>query len=135
MARHNAIITIISLRGTAMAQSTTNTTTVQVKVGVVLDMNTWVGKMGLKGISMALSDFYSSHVHYKTRLELHVRDSKDNVVGAAAAVLLILVATEDSLQPAASSILSYTYDQLVDNGGQNLDLDLMILRSIWAQSI
>ncbi|GMP25233.1 hypothetical protein CsSME_00002195 [Camellia sinensis var. sinensis] len=82
-----------------MAQSTTNTTTVQVKVGVVLDMNTWVGKMGLKGISMALSDFYSSHVHYKTRLELHVRDSKDNVVGAAAA------ATEDSLQPAASSIL------------------------------
>ncbi|THG21774.1 hypothetical protein TEA_019998 [Camellia sinensis var. sinensis] len=68
-----------------MAQSTTNTTTVQVKVGVVLDMNTWVGKMGLKGISMALSDFYSSHVHYKTRLELHVRDSKDNVVGAAAA--------------------------------------------------
>ncbi|CAL5358773.1 unnamed protein product [Camellia sinensis] len=73
------------MRGTAMAQSTTNITTVQVKVGVVLDMNTWVGKMGLKGISMALSDFYSSHVHYKTRLELHVRDSKDNVVGAAAA--------------------------------------------------
>ncbi|GMP25232.1 hypothetical protein CsSME_00002195 [Camellia sinensis var. sinensis] len=73
-----------------MAQSTTNTTTVQVKVGVVLDMNTWVGKMGLKGISMALSDFYSSHVHYKTRLELHVRDSKDNVVGAAAAVVELL---------------------------------------------
>ncbi|CAL5435244.1 unnamed protein product [Camellia sinensis] len=80
------VITIISLRGTTMAQSTTNITTVQVEVGVVLDMNTWVGKMGLKGISMALSDFYSSHVHYKTRLELHVRDSKDNVVGAAATV-------------------------------------------------
>ncbi|THG22206.1 hypothetical protein TEA_005543 [Camellia sinensis var. sinensis] len=73
-----------------MAQSTTNITTVQVKVGVVLDMNTWVGKMGLKGISMALSDFYSSHVHYKTRLELHVRDSKDNVVGAAAAAVELL---------------------------------------------
>ncbi|KAL7187165.1 hypothetical protein ACSBR1_037269 [Camellia fascicularis] len=73
-----------------MAQSTTNTTTVQVKVGVVLDMNTWVGKMGLKSISMALSDFYSSHVHYKTRLELHVRDSKDNVVGAAAAAVELL---------------------------------------------
>ncbi|GMQ02704.1 hypothetical protein CsSME_00048809 [Camellia sinensis var. sinensis] len=73
-----------------MAQSTTNITTVQVKVGVVLDMNTWVGKMGLKCISMALSDFYSSHVHYKTRLELHVRDSKDNVVGAAAAAVELL---------------------------------------------
>ncbi|KAL7165872.1 hypothetical protein ACSBR2_036692 [Camellia fascicularis] len=67
----------------AMAQ---NTTTVQVKVGVVLDMNTWVGKMGLKCISMALSDLYSSHPHFKTRLDPHVRDSKDSVVGAAAAV-------------------------------------------------
>ncbi|KAL7187414.1 hypothetical protein ACSBR1_037481 [Camellia fascicularis] len=73
-----------------MVQSTTNITTFQVKVGVVLDMNTWVGKMGLKGISMALSDFYSSHVHYKTRLELHVRDSKDNVAGAAATAVELL---------------------------------------------
>ncbi|KAI7987693.1 Glutamate receptor 2.2 [Camellia lanceoleosa] len=34
---------------------------------------------------MALSDLYSSHPHFKTRLDLHVRDSKDNVVSAAAA--------------------------------------------------
>ncbi|CAL5439823.1 unnamed protein product [Camellia sinensis] len=81
------IITIISWRGMAMAP---NTTTVQVKVGVVLDMNTWVGKMGLKRISMALSDIYSSHPHFKTRLDLHVRDSKNNVVGAAAAALDLL---------------------------------------------
>ncbi|GMQ02695.1 hypothetical protein CsSME_00048805 [Camellia sinensis var. sinensis] len=67
-----------------------NTTTVQVKVGVVLDMNTWVGKMGLKCISMALSYIYSSHPHFKTRLDLHVRDSKNNVVGAAAAALNLL---------------------------------------------
>ncbi|KAI7989267.1 Glutamate receptor 2.1 [Camellia lanceoleosa] len=64
--------------------------TVQVKVGVVLDMNTWVGKMGLKCISMALSDLYSSHPYFKTRLDLHVRDSKDNVVGAAAADVELL---------------------------------------------
>ncbi|KAL7187168.1 hypothetical protein ACSBR1_037272 [Camellia fascicularis] len=61
-----------------------NTTTVQVKVGVVLGMNTWVVKMGLKCISVALSDLYSSHPYFKTRLDLHVKDSKDNVVGAAA---------------------------------------------------
>ncbi|RVW72764.1 hypothetical protein CK203_057326 [Vitis vinifera] len=36
-----------------------------VKVGVVLDLDTWVGKMGLSCISMALSDFYASHGHYK----------------------------------------------------------------------
>ncbi|KAI8013202.1 Glutamate receptor 2.7 [Camellia lanceoleosa] len=73
-----------------MAQSTRSTTTVQVKVGVVLDMNNWVGKMGLKCIYMALSDFYLSHVHYKTRLDLYVRNSKDNVVGAAAAAVDLL---------------------------------------------
>ncbi|CAL5337318.1 unnamed protein product [Camellia sinensis] len=84
------VITIISLRGMAMAQSTTSTTKVQVKVGVVLDMNNWVGEMGLKGINMALTDFYLSHAHYKTRLDLHVRDSKDNVVGAAAAAMELL---------------------------------------------
>ncbi|KAL7251319.1 hypothetical protein ACSBR1_013202 [Camellia fascicularis] len=81
------VITIISLRGMAMAQSTTK---VQVKVGAVLDMNNWVGKMGLKGINMALTDFYLSHAHYKTRLDLHVGDSKDNVVGAAAAAVELL---------------------------------------------
>ncbi|XP_024167324.2 glutamate receptor 2.8 [Rosa chinensis] len=36
---------------------------------------------------MALSDFYASHSHYKTRLVLNVRDSNQNVVGAAAAAL------------------------------------------------
>ncbi|GMP48553.1 hypothetical protein CsSME_00015868 [Camellia sinensis var. sinensis] len=33
------VISIISLRGMVMTQSTRSTTTVQVKVGVVLDMN------------------------------------------------------------------------------------------------
>ncbi|THG16603.1 glutamate receptor 2.2-like [Camellia sinensis] len=88
------VITIISLRGMAMAQSTTSTTKVKVKVGVVLDMNNWVGEMGLKGINMALTDFYLSHAHYKTRLDLRVKDSKDNVVGAAAAALELLNNTE-----------------------------------------
>ncbi|RVW26897.1 Glutamate receptor 2.8 [Vitis vinifera] len=40
-----------------MAQNTT----IPVKVGVVLDLDTWVGKMGLSCISMALSDLYASH--------------------------------------------------------------------------
>ncbi|XP_052209774.1 glutamate receptor 2.7-like [Diospyros lotus] len=63
---------------------------VPVNVGVVLDMDDAVGEMGLSCISMALSDFYSSHSHYKTRLQLNIRDSKDSVVGAAAASLDLL---------------------------------------------
>ncbi|KAA8521445.1 hypothetical protein F0562_012122 [Nyssa sinensis] len=59
--------------------------TIPVNVGVVLDMDEWVGRMGLRCISMALSDFYASHAHYKTRLVLHAKDSNNSVVGAAAA--------------------------------------------------
>ncbi|XP_050364950.1 glutamate receptor 2.8-like isoform X2 [Argentina anserina] len=36
---------------------------------------------------MALSDFYASNAHYKTRIVLKVRDSKGNAVHAAAAAL------------------------------------------------
>ncbi|WJZ85469.1 hypothetical protein VitviT2T_005004 [Vitis vinifera] len=65
-------------------------TKIPVKVGVVLDMDTWLGKMGLSCISMALSDFYASHGHYKTRLVPEIRNSKRDVVGAAAAALDLL---------------------------------------------
>ena len=67
-----------------------NTTTIAVKVGVVLDMGQWFGKMDLSCISMALSDFYAYHGNYKTRVSLYTRDSKDDVVGAAAAGSLSL---------------------------------------------
>lgn len=58
--------------------------TAAVKVGVVLDSNAF-GKMGLSCISMALSDFYDSRSHYKTRVVLNTTDSNGTVVGAAAA--------------------------------------------------
>ncbi|CAK9163333.1 unnamed protein product [Ilex paraguariensis] len=65
----------------AMAQ----TTTIPVNVGLILDMDTMVGKKWLSCISMALSDFYASNGHYRTRLVLNPRDSKNDVVGAASA--------------------------------------------------
>ena len=67
-----------------------NTTTIAVKVGVVLDMGQWFGKMDLSCISMALSDIYAYHGNYKTRVRLYTRDSKDDGVGAAAAGSLSL---------------------------------------------
>ncbi|KAG6409699.1 hypothetical protein SASPL_127741 [Salvia splendens] len=48
-------------------------------------MDDYVGKMGLNCITMALSDFYTKHGQYQTRLVLTKRDSKKDVVGAAAA--------------------------------------------------
>ncbi|CAA0814983.1 Glutamate receptor 2.7 [Striga hermonthica] len=60
--------------------------TIPVKVGVVLDMDDYA-EMTLICMSMALSDFYANHGHYRTRLHLMNRDSEGDVVGAAAAAL------------------------------------------------
>ncbi|XP_022951993.1 glutamate receptor 2.1-like isoform X3 [Cucurbita moschata] len=58
-----------------------------VSVGVVLDMESWVGKVGLSCIDMSLSELYEANPHYKTRVVLHRRDSAGDVVGAAAAAV------------------------------------------------
>ncbi|KAK4435710.1 Glutamate receptor 2.7 [Sesamum alatum] len=63
---------------------------VPIRVGLVLDMNDYIGEMGWNCISMALSDFYTANAHYKTRLQIHSRDSNGDVVGAAAAALDLL---------------------------------------------
>ncbi|KAL7159597.1 hypothetical protein ABFS83_01G038600 [Erythranthe nasuta] len=62
---------------------------ISVRVGVVLDMDEY-GKMAFNCISMALSDFYTTHDFYNTRLLLYNRDSKGDVIGAAAAGLDLL---------------------------------------------
>ncbi|GLT81646.1 hypothetical protein SLE2022_000830 [Rubroshorea leprosula] len=71
----------------AVAQNTMASATIPVNVGVVLDLDTWVGKLGLSCINMAISDFYFNHSNYRTRLVLNVKDSEGEIVGAAAAAL------------------------------------------------
>ncbi|KAM0943351.1 putative periplasmic binding protein-like I [Dioscorea sansibarensis] len=56
-------------------------------VGVVLNLGTRIGKIGRTSISLAMDDFYASHQHYTTRLVLHTRDSKNDVVQAASEVI------------------------------------------------
>ena len=56
---------------------------VSISVGVVLDLEASVGRMSRPIISLALEDFYASHVDYRTRLQLHFRDSKEDIVVAA----------------------------------------------------
>ncbi|XP_038884294.1 glutamate receptor 2.8-like [Benincasa hispida] len=83
-------VALCFLAGCAVFFATTtaqNASTVPVDVGVVLDMESWIGKMGLSCIDMSLSDFYSLNPHYKTRIVLHPRDSGRDVVGAAAAAV------------------------------------------------
>lgn len=68
--------------GTGMAQR--NNETVPIKVGAVLDITSGtIGRIGLSCINMSLSDFYLSHSHYKTRIQLTVRNSHKDVVTSA----------------------------------------------------
>lgn len=54
------------------------------EVGVILDVDTLVGRIGMTSLSLALSDFYSSNPNSSTRLVLHTRDSRGQITGAAA---------------------------------------------------
>ncbi|XP_058113310.1 glutamate receptor 2.7-like [Magnolia sinica] len=77
--------------GSAVAQiNGPGNATVPVHVGVVLDLESWVGKMSMSCIFMAVSDFYATHSYYTTRLVLHTRDSKNDTVAAASAALDLL---------------------------------------------
>ncbi|KAL1217172.1 Glutamate receptor 2.9 [Cardamine amara subsp. amara] len=66
-----------------LAQSQTR----EIKVGVVLDINTTFSKICLTSIKLSLSDFYEDHPSYRTRLTLHIRDSMEDTVQAAAAAV------------------------------------------------
>ncbi|KAL1217173.1 Glutamate receptor 2.8 [Cardamine amara subsp. amara] len=59
----------------------------EIKVGVVLDLQTKVSKLYLTSINMSLSDFYKDHPNYRTRLALHFRDSMEDTIQASAAAL------------------------------------------------
>ncbi|XP_075519185.1 glutamate receptor 2.6-like isoform X2 [Primulina tabacum] len=81
------ILVMLPLRA---ARSSSNSGAVDFQVGVILDSNSPVGRIGRSCLSMAFADFYSVHKDYKTRLVLHFRDSNESVVGAAAAALDLL---------------------------------------------
>ncbi|KAI3951240.1 hypothetical protein MKW92_007099 [Papaver armeniacum] len=72
-----------------MGQNTTGEVE-EFQVGVVIDANTSLAKVWLTCMDMALSDFYASHKNYKTRLVLHVMDSKNDVLDASSAGMVSL---------------------------------------------
>ncbi|KAI3473031.1 hypothetical protein Pfo_030114 [Paulownia fortunei] len=86
----NLFIFILSFNIFTINRAIAEKAPIPVRVGVVLDMDHYLGQMGLNCISMALSDFYATDDYYKTRLVLNNRDSKRDVVRAAAAALDLL---------------------------------------------
>ncbi|KAI3781669.1 hypothetical protein L2E82_11689 [Cichorium intybus] len=55
-------------------------------MGIILDMESWLGMSIQRCITMAISDFYDLNPSYKTRIVIHTRDSKGDPVKALSAV-------------------------------------------------
>ncbi|XP_006845552.2 glutamate receptor 2.8 [Amborella trichopoda] len=83
-----------------------------VNVGVVLAMDTWIGRVGNMCISMALQDFYKEHPNYTTTLLLSTRDSGGNVVQAASAVVDLMknLGVQAIIGPQSSAEAKFTVD-------------------------
>ncbi|KAJ0744950.1 putative periplasmic binding protein-like I [Helianthus annuus] len=62
----------------------------EVNIGVILDMDTGIGKMSRTCIEMAIHDFYEKPNDSTTEIRPHFRDSKqDNVRAASVAIDLL----------------------------------------------
>ncbi|KAA0035129.1 glutamate receptor 2.7-like isoform X1 [Cucumis melo var. makuwa] len=78
-----------------------------VKVGVVLDPSTTVGKLSNLSIQMALSDFYSENFKYKTRISFIFKDAGDVVEVASAATVLLRDGVEAIIGPQTTEQAMY----------------------------
>ncbi|XP_062022246.1 glutamate receptor 2.8-like [Rosa rugosa] len=88
-------------------------TSISVNVGVILDLdNSLNTKVWLSCIKMAISDFYTSHGPSKTRLVLNIKDSRSEVVDAAAAALDLIknVQVEAIIGPKSSMQANFVID-------------------------
>ncbi|XP_031276531.1 glutamate receptor 2.8-like [Pistacia vera] len=102
------VFTFILFTHTAISQNTT----IPVNVGVILNENGEFEKMSLSCINMALSDFYATNSHYKTRLILNTRHSKSDAIGAAAAALDLIknVKVQAIIGPETSTQTDFVID-------------------------
>ncbi|KAK8569952.1 hypothetical protein V6N13_002660 [Hibiscus sabdariffa] len=80
--------TIANINGNSINDSTLEK--VQVHVGLIVDMQSWVGKVVDSCISMAVSDFYGRKSHHRTKLVLHTRDSEGDPLLVLSHALVLL---------------------------------------------
>jgi hypothetical protein len=57
----------------------------QVRVGVILDLTSAVGRRRRTGIQMTVEDYYAANPDSATKVVLHFRDSAGDVLRAASA--------------------------------------------------
>uniref|UniRef100_A0A1J3FSN4 Glutamate receptor n=6 Tax=Noccaea caerulescens TaxID=107243 RepID=A0A1J3FSN4_NOCCA len=62
----------------------------EVNVGFVTDVGTSYSDVSMLCINMSLADFYSSRPQFKTRLVVNIGDSRNDVIGAAAAAIELI---------------------------------------------
>lgn len=56
-----------------------------IKIGLILDSKSWLGKVVNSCMSMAISDFYTLNGQYKTRIALETRDLRGEPLNFLAA--------------------------------------------------
>ncbi|CAI9776570.1 unnamed protein product [Fraxinus pennsylvanica] len=80
-----------------------------IKIGLILDSKSWVGKVVNSCITMAISDFYMLNGQYKTRIALETRDLRGEPLNylAAAFDLLENAETHAIIVPEMSSELTF----------------------------
>ncbi|KAH1129131.1 hypothetical protein J1N35_000509 [Gossypium stocksii] len=61
-----------------------------IHVGLILDAQSWVGKIVNSCISMAISDFYSWNHHCQTKLFVHTKDSGGDLLLLLSQALVLL---------------------------------------------
>ncbi|KAJ0488457.1 putative periplasmic binding protein-like I [Helianthus annuus] len=85
---------------------------IEIKIGVILDMDSNVGKMSKTCISMAIADFYRKHDNYTTIIHPYYRDSKQDNVQAASAALDLMknVQVTAIIGPMTSSQADFVID-------------------------
>lgn len=66
----------------SVAQNVTESGAGTLSVGVILNLQSLVGKMARISILMAMEDFYAVHRNYSTKLVLHIRDSNGDDIQA-----------------------------------------------------
>ncbi|KAL8522558.1 hypothetical protein ACS0TY_012641 [Phlomoides rotata] len=86
----SSTLCLVSLAVILCCSAQTEVVNTTFQVGVILDSDSLVGRIGLTSLTLALSDFYSLNTNRTTNLELHVRDSKGQVIDAAANALDLL---------------------------------------------
>ncbi|KAL8531418.1 hypothetical protein ACS0TY_008137 [Phlomoides rotata] len=102
-----------------------------INVGVIVDVESWVGKVVQNCIRMAVSDFYNLNRGYRTRIVLHVRDSKGNSLHSIAAALELL----ENVEVQAIIIPEVTNKELfLTKLGNKVNVPLLSFSSIVASS-